>query len=190
MEKKFDPEKLDKLNDPQRLADIPPDYIAGQLSTAEPDIMVEIGAGTGLFSVAFLDRFDPTTVYACDISDVMIDWMTDNLSSEYLRIIPVKSEEHTVPLEDGVADVVYMINVYHELEHPLLSIDEFHRLLKPGGEILIVDWEKREMSEGPPTNIRCRPGNVAEQLTGSGFTDVSMSNELPKHFLVVGTRDG
>ena len=185
-DKKFDPKKLQKLNNPQRLADIPPDYITSKLNTAKPDVMVEIGAGTAFFCIAFFDHLKPSTVYACDISDVMIDWMTENVSPKYPGIIPVKSEEHAVPLDDDIADVVFMINLHHELEHPARSIRESHRLLKPGGEIFIVDWKKMEMPEGPPEKIRCRPEEVADQLTEAGFGGVSTFNDMPKHFLVVG----
>ncbi len=188
-DKKFDPKKLRKLNNPQRLADIPPDYVWGKLDTTRPDVMVEIGAGTGFFCIAFFERLKPSTLYACDISDVMINWMKEHVSPTYPNIIPVKSEEHAVPLDDGIADVVFMICLHHELEHPSRSLRESRRLLKPGGEIFIIDWKKMEMPEGPPEAIRCRPEDVADQLTESGFSRVSMFNELPKHFLVVGKKD-
>ena len=188
-DKKFDPKKLRKLNNPKRLVDIPPDYISGKLDTANPDVMIEIGAGTAFFCIAFFERLKPSTLYACDISDVMIDWMTENVVPKYPGIIPVKSEEHAVDLDDGIADVVFMICLHHELEHPSRSLRESRRLLKPGGEIFIIDWKKMEMPEGPPEAIRCRPEDVADQLTESGFSRVSMFNELPKHFLVVGKKD-
>ena len=67
-EKKFDPKKLKKLNDPQRLVDIPPEYILDKLDIDEPDVLVEIGSGTAFFSVAFLGHLNPSAMYACDIS--------------------------------------------------------------------------------------------------------------------------
>jgi len=44
--KKFDPQKLKKLNNPQRLMDIPPDYVQNKLNMGESETIVEIGAGT------------------------------------------------------------------------------------------------------------------------------------------------
>jgi hypothetical protein len=61
--------------------------------------------------------------------------------------------------------------------------------LKPGGEIFIVDWKKKEMPEGPPEKIRCLPEKVKKELLKSGFSSVYIYNELPKHFLVVGKKD-
>jgi len=61
--------------------------------------------------------------------------------------------------------------------------------LKPCGEIFIVDWKKKEMPEGPSEKIRCLPEQVKKDLESSGFSNVSIYNELPKHFLVVGEKD-
>ena len=46
VEKKFNPEKLDKLNNPKRLRDIPVAFIRDNLHLKHYDIFVEIGAGT------------------------------------------------------------------------------------------------------------------------------------------------
>ena len=187
-EKKFNPKKLQKLNDPQRLMDIPPDYIWEKLQIEKPSVFVEIGAGTAFFSVAFLQKFEPSTLYACDLSEVMINWVKENVSSKYPNIIPVKTKEHTVPLDDEIADLVFMINLHHELDNPSLSIEEAYRILKPGGKIFVVDWKKKDMPEGPPTKIRYLPEKVKKQMINAGFKDVDIYNELQKHFLVIGKK--
>jgi len=187
-EKKFDPKKLQKLNDPKRLLDIPPDYIWEKLHIGNKDVFVEIGAGTAFFSVAFLQKFKPSKLYACDLSEVMIGWVKENISPNYPGIIPVKTEEHTVPLDDEIADLVFMINLHHELEDPSRSLKEAHRLLKPDGTIFVADWKKKDMPEGPPTKMRCLPEEVKAQMVNAGFTGVDIDNALQKHFLVVGKR--
>jgi len=189
-DKKFDPKKLQKLNNPQRLKDIPPEYVWEKLDMRHPDVIVEIGAGTGFFSTAFLQKSASSKVYACDLSDIMINWIKENVSPQHPHIIPLKTEEHAVPLDDGTADLVYMINVHHELEDPELTLEEAHRIAKPEGKIFIVDWKKEDMPEGPPTAIRCRPERVKEQLRTAGFAHIAVYNGLKKHFLVVGTKGG
>ncbi|MBA3012979.1 MAG: class I SAM-dependent methyltransferase [Proteobacteria bacterium] len=185
-EKKFNPEKLQKLNNPQRLVDIPPDYIWEKLHIKKPDIFVEIGAGTAFFSVAFFEKFKPSTLYACDLSGVMVNYIEKNVSLKYPNIIPVKTEENSVPLEDGIAGLVFMINLHHELDNPSRLVEEAYRLLKPDGQIFVVDWKKKDMPEGPPTLIRCLPEKVKEQMVRAGFKNISIHNELQKHFLVIG----
>ncbi|NOY77299.1 MAG: class I SAM-dependent methyltransferase [Calditrichaeota bacterium] len=188
-EKKFDPQKLHKLNHPQRLRDIPPDYVWSKLNVEKTDVLVEIGAGTAFFSIAFLKYVKPSKIYACDVSEVMINWIKENVVPEYSNIIPVKTEEDSIPLDDEIADLVFMINLHHELDDPIRTVEESYRILKPGGTIFIVDWKKKDMPEGPPTQIRWLPEQVKENLVNSGFKYVNIFDELPKHFLVVGEKD-
>lgn len=187
-DKKFDPKKLKKLNNPQRLVDIPVAFIADKLNIQKSDTFIEIGAGTAFFCIAFLEHFKPHTMYACDISTVMLNWIKENVTPHYPGIIPVETTENNVPLEDQKADLVFMINLHHELDDPALSLTESYRLLKPGGKICIIDWKKEDMAEGPPEKIRCHPEQVNEQLGKSGFDTIQIYNELPKHFLVVGEK--
>ena len=49
--------------------------------------------------------------------------------------------------------------------------------------------KRQEMPEGPPENIRYLPEQVKDELVKSGFSDVSIYNDLTKHFLVVGKKD-
>jgi len=188
-EKKFDPKKLQKLNNPQRLKDIPPDYVWGKLNLEKTNVLVEIGAGTAFFSIAFLKHAKPSKLYACDVSEVMINWIKENIVPKHPNIVPVKTQEDSIPLDDGIADLVFMINLHHELDNPTLTVKESYRILKPGGNIFIVDWGKKNMTEGPPTQIRCLPEQVKKQLVNSGFKNVDFFNELPKHFLVIGEKD-
>lgn len=187
-DRKFDPKKLAKLNNPDRLKDIPPDYIAAKLAVDRPEVLVEIGAGTGFFCIALQHHFTPAKVYACDISATMIDWMASNVSPLYPAILPVRCGEYSVPLGDEIADLLYMINLHHELDEPVATIAESFRLLKPGGTLFIIDWKKQEMPEGPPEKIRCHPEVVAEQLTQAGFADIALFDDLAKHFMVVGKK--
>ncbi|MGM0419033.1 MAG: class I SAM-dependent methyltransferase [Thermodesulfobacteriota bacterium] len=188
-EKKFDPKKLAKLNNPQRIKDIPPDYICSKLNINKPEVIADIGAGTGFFSIAFLNEINPSRVYAFDISDVMIEWMEENLSSEFPQIIPLKSEENSLPVKDESADLAFMINLHHELENPKAALDEAYRILKPGGKFFIVDWKKEDTDEGPPEKIRVFPEQVADQAKDSGFLDILIFNDLEKHFLVGGIKN-
>jgi ubiquinone/menaquinone biosynthesis C-methylase UbiE len=186
--KRFNPQKLHILNNPDRLSDQPPEYIWNKLNLKNPNILVDIGAGTGFFSIPFVGYTKNGKVFACDISDIMIEWMKNNVCQKHPNIIPLKMEECAVPLEDGVADLVYMINLHHELDEPEEMLKESFRLLKDDGEIFIVDWKNEEMSQGPPKHLRYFPEEVKNQLIRVGFKNVAIYNEMSKHFLVIAER--
>lgn len=187
-DKKFDPKKLQKLNNPKRLDDIQPGFIAARLGNPRPRTMIDLGAGTGFLTLALRDQLQPATTYACDLSQVMLDWLTDNVLPQNPDITAVKTGEDQIPLPDETGDLVYMITLHHELHNPLQTLQECYRLLKPGGEIFIVDWKKQEMPEGPSLTIRCTAEEVTGQMTEAGFTAITAYDELPKHFLIVGRK--
>ena len=188
-EKKFDPRKLWKLNNPARLADLPPALIWNRLKLEKPEVLVDLGAGTAFFSLAFLKHAPAATIYACDIADIMLDWIKEHVCPQHPEIIPVKMAERTVPLEDERADLVFMINLHHELDDPQAILAESRRILKPKGKVAIIDWKKEEMAEGPPVRIRRVPAEVREELRQAGFTHLERFNELPKHFFLVGEKE-
>jgi ubiquinone/menaquinone biosynthesis C-methylase UbiE len=188
-EKKFDPAKLHKLNDPGRLEYLDPALIWETLALSSPHVLVDIGAGTGFFAGPFAKRLAGGTVYACDISDVMIEWMKDNvLPATGDAVVPVKMEESRVPLPDGIADLVYMINLHHELEEPGKIIAEARRMLKEGGTLAIIDWKKEETPEGPPLSIRVTEENIRRQMAEGGFSDVAAHRVLKFHSFVTGKK--
>jgi tRNA A58 N-methylase Trm61 len=55
MNNRFDPKKLEKLNNPERLKIVPPQYIWKMLNLKNVRTIVDIGAGTGFFSIPFLE---------------------------------------------------------------------------------------------------------------------------------------
>jgi len=187
--RKFDPKKLAKLNDPRRLEYLNSDVIWGKTRLADPDALIDIGAGTGLFALLFANKIKRGKVYACDISEEMITWMNDNIPAEMKGIvIPVKMEETSVPLAYGIADLVYMINLHHELEQPLRLLKEAHRLLKKDGKLMIIDWKKEETPEGPPFEIRITAETIQSQMSESGFSDSEKYTVLPYHNFFIGKK--
>ena len=98
MNKQFNPKKLAKLNDPQRLKMIPPEYVWDLMKPSRHADKVEIGAGAGIFSRAFQRLSGTGKTIALDISEVMIDWMIENISNEYPDVIPLKTDGQNLPL--------------------------------------------------------------------------------------------
>lgn len=184
-DKKFNPQKLDKLNNPERLKEFPADFIIQQTSLNNPKVIMDIGAGTALFSKSFAQKYSDCSVYACDISDIMIDWMKENIVHQYQNIIPVKMDENKTPLEDGIADFLFMVNLHHELDSPEKMLNECYRLLKPEGKIAISDWRKEETGHGPSLDIRYEPSQIIDQLNNIGFQKIKIFKEFPNNFLVI-----
>lgn len=193
---KFDIAKLERLNDPGRFDTMIPEVMWSALGSPNPDVIVEIGAGTGLFAEQFALFAPHATVYAVDMAPEMIAWMAEHragIASDAdgaPRLVPLLSTETAVPLPDGVADLVVMLNVHHELADPAETYAEAHRLLRPGGQVLVVDWATHETPKGPPQAIRAPESVLAKILAGAGFGDVESHAGLVWHSLLTARRRG
>lgn len=180
----FNPKKLEKLNNPVRLKMIPPEYIWKVLEPQNHEIKVEIGAGTGLFSREFQRLSGKGKTIAFDISDMMVDWMTENIIEDYPDIIPMKTDGASLMLADKYADIVLMITVHHELSDKDKILNEAKRILNDTGKIAIIDWNMNNLSEGPPAEIRYKPEEVAKELENTGFSSIQIDNNLDNFFIV------
>lgn len=183
---KFDPKKLAKLNDPERFKILNPEIIWDALNLQNPKTLIDIGAGTGFFANAFLERLGNGKIYACDASEVMIEWMQNNINN--INLVPLKCSEGAVDLPDGIADLVYMINVHHELLEPQKMIEESYRLLKQECKIAIIDWKDEKTEQGPPLDIRVSGNTIIKQLDKAGFKNIISHKLLPLHSFITGQK--
>ena len=186
---KFDVAKLERLNDPARFESLDPELMWYALGSPAPETIVEIGAGTGLFAARFAQMSPGAVVYAVDIEPAMIAWMAENRAEVTEgRMVPVRGTETGVPLATGVADLVVMINLHHELADPDATYGEALRLLREGGQVLLVDWSPIDTPKGPPQHIRASTATLEATLLGAGFCDVTSHAVLPWHSLLTASR--
>jgi SAM-dependent methyltransferase len=182
---KFDIAKLERLNDVGRFDDLIPQVLWEAADTPDARIIVEIGAGTGLFACRFAEMAPQAEVYAADIEPVMIRWMFQHRPAALSgRLHPILAEETSVPLPTGDADLVVMINVHHELADAKASYREALRLLKIGGTLLLADWRPGDTGKGPPQAVRQSAQQISEILASVGFFEIAEHDGLPKHTLL------
>jgi ubiquinone/menaquinone biosynthesis C-methylase UbiE len=126
------------------------------LELAEPrpgDTVVDLGAGTGLLTLVFAERVE--RVWAIDSSSAMVDYVRVKARSAGLHNVePVLASAVSIPLVDGIADLVVSNYCLHELRHAdkRRALEEARRVLKPGGRLVIGDM----MFSLNPTRARDR----------------------------------
>ncbi|MCX8006924.1 MAG: class I SAM-dependent methyltransferase [Coriobacteriia bacterium] len=187
---RFDPKKLDKLNDLARLDDLVPDLMWDAFDAPDARTVVEVGAGTGMFAREFASRMDPSGVlYAVDAEPTMTAWMREHLSEGGgARIEVVDARAEALPFADETADLVYTVNLHHELDDPVRALAEALRILRPGAPIGVVDWKKEPTPKGPPVEHRAGAERIAEDLAQAGFAEVRAVPVLRYHDVVVGRK--
>lgn len=184
---KFDISRLERLRDPERLVTLDPDKIWAALTGGvEVKTLVDIGVGIGFFAIPYARRLKSASggvVYGCDLNPDMLDYLRAAIEQEGVENVrPVQTGEVDVPLEDGIADAVLMVNLHHELDFRDRTLAECRRLLRQGGRIGLVDWKPIETEKGPPLEMRIPPAQVRGELEAAGFRQVTEHDILPQHY--------
>jgi len=182
---KFDVAKLERLNDPARFEYVDPKVIWNAAGVTNPVSIVEVGAGTGLFSCKFAEYAPGADIFAVDVEPAMVHWMFEHRPKSLCgRLHPTLSSETSIPLPTGEADLLVMINVHHELADPTSSYREALRLLRIGGTVVIADWAPGSIEGGPPRHVRVTAEQIAGLLGKVGFEGAQLQDGLPRHSLV------
>lgn len=185
-DKKFNPIHLDKLNNPNRLEMLDPGKIWRFINLEAPEKIIDIGAGTGFITSALSDLAPEATIDAFDIEPLMVEAMKTGFP-ENSNVKPRLMEDNKLPVENEYADLVWMINLYHELNKPYKLLREIKRVLRPGGKLLIIDWAKKPEAceSGPPLEHRVEEATMTSHLIESDFLNIITTDEFEHHLGVV-----
>ncbi|MBK9990929.1 MAG: metalloregulator ArsR/SmtB family transcription factor, partial [Verrucomicrobia bacterium] len=100
--------------------------------------IADLGAGEGLVSQLLARR--AAHVWCIDNSPRMVEVGTELAAKNNLSNLAYKlGDIENVPLPDGSVDLAILSQALHHAQHPQKAIDEAHRILRPGGQILVLD---------------------------------------------------
>lgn len=157
-----------KLENPDRLKWLPPAEILQLLPLRAGDIVADIGAGTGFFALPLAQAVGAQgRVIAVDLQREMLDLLRKKLTLPGApeNIVLVNGSAAATTLPDRSCDLVFIANVWHEVPDHAAALQEFRRLLKPGGSLAIVDWRPdAQHPPGPPLEHRIAAAEVAGTL--------------------------
>ena len=101
-----------------------------------------IGAGTGYFSRRLAKRTGPGGgVLAVEIQNEMLDIITNKMAEAGItNVRPVLGTVSDPRLPAGTVDLILMVDVYHEFDHPWEMMQAISRALKPDGRVVFVEF--------------------------------------------------
>ena len=116
------------------------------LALMPPMVIADLGAGEGSFSQLLARRAE--RVIAVDNADKMVEY-----GSELARRHGVKNLEYRkgdledLPIDAASVDLAFFSQALHHAQHPQVAVNEAHRILKPGGRIVVLDLARHGFEE-------------------------------------------
>jgi ubiquinone/menaquinone biosynthesis C-methylase UbiE len=173
---KFDPKKADKLENPERLVELPPAKLVELLRVTGAETVVDFGAGTGMFSIPLAAAVPLGRVLAVDEQPELLDRLRAKLAAhhETTNVEIVLSEGGRTPLDDAVAGRMLIVNVLHHVDDDPDALTEIGRLLAPGGLLVAAEFAQMDRPVGPPNDHVLPLDQVRALLAGIGLTELAL----------------
>lgn len=164
------------------------------LSLKEGMTVLDVACGRGPYSLIASRHIGPAgRVYAVDLWGEGIRSLREASQGKGLGNIEgiVADVSIGIPVEDASIDMGLMVCVLHDLIEDSTdqgTLKEMVRIIKPGGELAVVEFKKIEGPPGPPLAIRLSPDEVEERLKPFGFTAVSTHEVGEYNYLTIFTK--
>jgi ubiquinone/menaquinone biosynthesis C-methylase UbiE len=135
--------------------------------------VADVGAGSGLFTRLFAKAVGPGgRVYAVDISKPLLDYVMQTAKQRRLgNVTAILDTADDTKLPESSVDLVYVCDTYHHFEHPQEVLASIRKALRPGGRLVIVDFERIE-GKSPKwllEHVRAGKGTVKSEIEAAGF---------------------
>jgi predicted methyltransferase len=150
--------------------------------------VADIGAGTGLFTRLFAREVGPSgKVYAVDISRPFIDHTLRTSREQGLANVEgiVASATETFLPPESV-DLAFLSDTYHHFEYPLKMMGSIHQALRPGGTLIVIDFQRipGKSSSWVMSHVRAGKETVIQEIETAGFQLVGEEPFLRENYFL------
>ena len=159
------------------------------LEMVEPLVIADLGAGEGLVSRLLARR--AKHVIAVDISSRMVTLGRDAAERLGLDNLEFRlGDLEAPPVEDKSVDIALFSQALHHAPSPQKALAAAHRILKPGGRLLVLDLKQHQFDAARELYsdlwLGFRESDLQSWIHASGFEEISVRaierESAPPHF--------
>ncbi len=152
--------------------------------------VADLGAGSGAYSRACSVRVGNTgKVYAIEVQKDLVKKLENDLKQWHISNVEciwgdIEHIEGT-KIASRSMDAVIISNVLFQAEDKLGLIDEAKRILKKGGQILLIDWKESFDGMGPAPLSVVNEKTAQDLFTKRGFKFVEKITTNEHHYGII-----
>jgi ubiquinone/menaquinone biosynthesis C-methylase UbiE len=114
----------------------------------EGSTIVDLGTGPGILSIELHKLLPQAKIIGVDLSSDMLEIARKNADEAGMSNFETrlgKAEE--IPIESNSVNLVVTQSSFHEWEDPQKGLSEIFRILKPGGSLILKDYNRHWLSK-------------------------------------------
>ncbi len=172
---------------PERTESEKPEELLDLLGIKEGDVVADIGAGVGFFSLLAAERVGPTgRVLAVDVQPEMIEgleMMMERFGHE--NIVPILGMIDDPKLPADSVDHVLIVIAYHEFSRPVEMMRHVRRAMKQDGQMLIVEYKAETLDSRVAPLHKMSEAEIMEEIPALGFRLERVIDIIPTQHVFV-----
>ncbi len=178
------------LEDPKRDAYQKPAEVVAALALKPGEVLADIGAGSGYFAVRLAKEVGPAgRLYGVDVSPEMIVHLNRRLRDGGItNVQTVLSAPDDPLLLDASVNRFFICDTWHHIDDQAKYLALMKRMLRPGGQVVMIDFQKRELPVGPPLAMKIAREDLIKQMEGAGFRLTGEHTFLPYQYFLTFAR--
>jgi ubiquinone/menaquinone biosynthesis C-methylase UbiE len=150
--------------------------------------IADVGAGTGAFSFPLARKVGSSgKVIAQDISPAFLRGIEARARLENLpQLITLLGAEKEARLAPNSVDMVFTCDTYHHFEYPQAMLASLHQALRPGGRLIVIDYERIPGRSSPWVlgHVRAGRETVVAEIEAAGFKQIRSHQFLRENFFI------
>jgi ubiquinone/menaquinone biosynthesis C-methylase UbiE len=183
----------DWLERPEREQEERTDLLIPALKLKAGDTVADIGAGTGYYTRRLAKAVASSSqgskggaVYAEEIQQEMLDILTNKMAAAGIHNVkPVLGTITDPKLPRASVDLILMVDVYHEFDHPFEMVEAMCRSLKPGGRMVFVEFRGEDPKVPIKLVHKMTETQVRKEMTVQPLEWVETIGSLPQQHIIV-----
>lgn len=176
------------LERPTRQEEERTDLLLQALELKPGMIVADIGAGSGYFSWRMAQKVAPQgKVYAEDIQQEMLDLLATQMKKHGVEkvVVPLLGTTQDPKLPENSTDLILLVDVYHELDFPFEMTRNMIRGLKPGGQLVLVEYRGEDPNVSIKKLHKMTVTQVKKEMTVHPLTFDKVVDILPQQHILI-----
>lgn len=173
-----------RFESPERDSYQQPEKVLKYLGKIEDKTIMDIGAGSGYFSVKLAEQ--GARVIAADVSEEFQAALKKRIEENNLKNIELRKSPFDSPnlaLEE--VDMALIVNTYHHIENRSEYFSKVKNGTKAKGELVIIDFFKTDVPVGPPQDHKISIDEVIAELKKAGYIHFEVNVDLlPYQYII------
>ncbi len=175
------------LERPERETEEQPQLVIDAFEIEPGQTIADLGAGSGYYSFRIAPLVGPAgKVLAIDIEPAMLEVIAQRARREHIaNVTTVRCSARDPNLAPQSVDLLFMVDVYHELAYPFEVMTKVRAALKPGGRVALIEYRAEDPAVLIKPVHKMSERQVRREMQAAGFRHVKTVRTLPLQHLIL-----